>query len=134
MTIDEARQAIYDRFKSEWGTRTIYTFAGEKFTEPGPDVDWVRLSVRHRGGGQETLGPKTGRKYRRFGGIFVQVFTPVGKGEKAGSSHAHAARVIFEGESFGGVDTDNGEIKEIGDNGKHYQTNLEVHFAYEEIK
>ncbi len=133
-TIDQARTAVYDRFVAQWANRTPFTFENEKWEEPKPDVDWVRVSVRNTGGGQETLGPKTQRKYRRRGSIFVQVFTPVAKGMKAGAGHAQAARAIFEGESFTGIDANNGVIRESGSDGKFYQTLVEVFFDYTEIK
>jgi hypothetical protein len=90
--------------------------------------------MKHTGGGQETLGPKTQRKYRRRASIFVEVFTPVAKGTKAGAVHAQAARAIFEGESFSGIDCNNGEVREKGTDGKFYRTIVEVFCDYDEMK
>lgn len=134
MTPDEAREAIEERFIAEWATRTPFTFEDEKYKEGGVDVSWLRLTVRHFGGGQETLGHKTQRKYLRRGLVIAQVFTPLIRGMKGGAVHAQAFRAIFEGERFSDVYGLDGRIIEIGPDGKHYQTNVEIDIFYEEIK
>lgn len=53
---------------------------------------------------------------------------------QAGSGHAHAARAIFEGESFGGIDANNGVVREAGSDGKFNQINVEVFCNYDEMK
>lgn len=134
MTPNEAREAIEERFVAQWAARTLFTFENEKFKEAGADTPWVRLSVRHFGGGQETLGPKGQRKYQRIGAIIAQVFTPLVKGMKAGATYAQDIRGIFEGERFSDVYAWNGRVLEIGPDGKHYQTNIEIDITYEEKK
>lgn len=134
MTPDEAREAIEQRFAVQWGSRTVSTFENERFTEPAADVPWVRLSVRHFGGGQETLGPTGSRIYRRVGQIIGQVFTPLIKGMRAGATHGQALRAIFEGTKFSGIDCTNGRVIEIGPDGKHHQTNVEIDIFYDETK
>lgn len=134
LTLDQAREAVYERFQTLWANRTAFTLENEKFQEPGPDTDWCRVSLRHTGGGQETLGPITQRKYRRRASIFIQIFTAVAKGMQAGAGHAQAARAIFEGSSFAGIDANNGVIRESGPNGKNYQTLVEIFCDYDETK
>lgn len=134
-TLDQAREAIYLRFETQWATRTAFTYQNE--SNKGLDAgtaDWVRLSVLEVAGGQETLGPILGRRYRRNGSIIVQIFTRGDKGMSASAGHADTFRGIFEGVSFSGVDTSNAVAKEIGPDGKWHQTNVEVTFDYDEIK
>lgn len=134
MTPDQVNEAIQERFKLAWGTTTIFTLENEKFTQPGADVSWVRLSVRHFGGGQFTLGPKGQRKYNRIGMIIGQVFTPLIKGTQSGASLAHAFRAIFEGERFSDVYAWDGRLVPVGPDGKHFQTNVEIDITFEETK
>lgn len=137
MTIDEARKAAYDRFLANWtGTAAnLTTLEGEDFREPVKD-DWVRFGVAHVGGGQETLGPKLGRKYRRNALAFVQIFTFAATpgGRKRGDLLGKEAIAIFEGESFSGLDFNNGLIQEGPNDGKWLTTRVTVQFDYEELK
>lgn len=142
MTPDEARSAVYSRFLDQWDDRTVVALEGREDdnSEPGPDVRWVRLSVRNLGGGQLTLGPTGGRKYRREASAFVQVFTPSSKGMGPGATLAHEARAILEGTTITvgteRVEFYDGTIREIplGAGEKSLQVNVEVRFSYDETK
>lgn len=134
MTPDQVREAVEQRFTTQWAARTVFTFEGEKFKIPGPDANWVRLSVRHFGGGQETLGSSGNRIYRRVGQIIGQVFSPLIKGMRTGSSYAQDFRGIFEGTKFSTIDCLNGRILEIGPDASHYQHNVEIDLYYDEKK
>lgn len=132
-TLNEARQAVYDRFVTNWGTRTTFTFENEEFDEPATG-DWVRVSVKQTASGQETLGPKTQRKYIRNASVMVQVFTPTNIGKTTADGHATTAAGIFEGESFSGLNCNDALIREGGQDGKWDITLVEVAFFYEETK
>ena len=137
MTPDEARAAAYTQFLTEWGTTSAVRLEGrEEAGEPAPGTTWVRLSFRNYGGGQQTLGPVGGRKYRRVGAALIQVFTPITAGPGLGATLAHAARAIFESRRFGDLVFNNGTITEIplqrGE--KNHQTNVEVRCTYDEEK
>ena len=137
MTPDEARSAVYKRFKTQWADRTVLHREGEAgFSEPPPGTAWVRLSFRNFGGGQRSLGPVGGRKYRRSASVFVQAFTPAVAGVGAGATLAHEARAILEGVDVDGVAFDDGIITELplGEGEKSYQTNVEVRATYDETK
>lgn len=136
MKLDEARNVIYQRFKDQWGTTTKFTCDNEKFQQPpSPDTPWLRLVVRNIGGGQNTIGQKGDRRFRRKGLILIQVFTPVGKGLKSSDVYVEMLREIFEGESFGDrIDCGNADTREKGEDGEHLQTNVEIVFDYDDIK
>lgn len=133
-TINEVREAIYSRFNTQWGTRTAFTFDNERFDSEKQTDPWVRLSVRHVGGGQDTLGPPGGRKYRRKGQVFLQIFTAVDEGLSVADGHAQFAKPIFEGVSFSGVDFMDFRVREVGPDGKWFQTLVEWDFDYDEIR
>ena len=132
-TIDEAREAIYQRWEAEWGSRTTYTFENEVFEEPESAV-WVRVSVRNITGGQKTLGPKLNRKYERKVVIYIQIFVPKGTGMAASGSHAQFALGIFEGESFSNIDCFDGSVRELPEEEIWQPTLVEIFCDYEEIK
>lgn len=138
MTPAELVEAVYQRFHTQWGATTPFVhYEGHPFEEPGPDVEWARVSVRNTGGGQATLGMLGGRKYDRDVSVFVQVFTPVTGGVARGAILAQAARVIFEGVR---LDPEawffDGFIEEqpVRDGDKSRQTNVEVFGVYLETK
>jgi hypothetical protein len=137
MTPDELRKAVYDRFYANWSSTSYVHYEGHPFTEPAPDIEWARLSVRNTGGGQSTLGAVGDRKYERDFSIFVQVFVPVTGGMKAGAVYAQTARAIFEGvrlddEAY----LNDGLINElpVRDGDKSRQFNVEVFGKYLETK
>lgn len=132
--INEAREAVYQRFASQWGT-TTYTFEGEHFEADKQKEAWVRLSVRQLGGGQETLGPPGARKFRRRAQALLQTFVPSESASiKDGDALAKAGRAIFEGQSFSELDFDDGEIQELGDDGRWFTHLMRAFFAYTETK
>lgn len=137
MTPDQARAAIYTEFADQWAARTVLHREGELgFSEPAQGIPWARLSVRHTGGGQLTLGPLGGRKYRRRGLAIVQIFSPLASGMSVGATRAHEARAILEGRTVDGVCFDDGVIQELplGEGERSYQTNVEIEFTYDEDK
>lgn len=142
MTPDQARSAVYARFLDDWGTTTLVALEGRDsdVAEPGPGVSWVRVTFRNLGGGQLTLGPSGGRKYRRLASALVQVFTPASSGMGPGATLAHQARAIFEGKAIPvgseNVEFNDGAVREVplerGE--KSIQTNVEVSCTYDETK
>lgn len=132
-TIAESRKSIYDRFITQWGSTSAFTFENEKFTPP-PELPWVRLSVRNLTGEQETLGPIGLRKYDRRGIIAIQVFVLADTGLSQADALSKTAQDIFEGVSFSGVHTDNSNIRENGIDGKWLMMLVEIFFFYDETK
>jgi hypothetical protein len=142
MTPDQARSAVYKEFALQWADRTVLHRDGEAgFVEPNPGIAWVRLSFRNLGGGQLTLGPALGRKYRRTASAFVQVFTPPVQGVGVGATLAHDARAILEGVAILAVGTERVEFNDgvvtespFSEGEKFRQTNVEVRCSYDETK
>jgi hypothetical protein len=132
-TIDQAREAVYERWRVLWAARTIWTFENEKFTEPKGAV-WVRVSVRNLAGGQKSQGPKGSRKYERKAAIYLQIFVPKETGMDDSGNHAEYALGIYEGESFSGLFCFDGSVRELPDEEVWQSTLVEIFFDYEEIK
>lgn len=135
-TLSEAREAVYQRFASNWDTGdAAITLENEKFDGDAQTAPWCRVAVRSQTSGQETLGPVGGRIFRRHATVFVQIFTKKAEGGMSvGSGLAETARNIFEGRSFSGLDFTSVDISESGPDGKWYQHLVEAPFDYDEIK
>lgn len=135
VTINEARDAVYERFLAQWTATpaTAYTFENEKF-DPPAGIPWVRVTVRNIGSTQACLGPPGNRRFRRSALGFAQIFTPADTGTKDSDTLAAAFAAIFEAVSFDGLDFRAASSREVGvDDGWHL-TLVEVPFEYEEIK
>ena len=134
-TLPEAREAIYNTFNTAWGATSSFTFDNEKYAKPATDP-WVRVSVRHQFGTQETLGKPGNRRFARFGAVFIQIFTLENTGTEDADTLAATARAIFEGVSLTGTTVRFRDviIREEGLDGKWYQTVVEATFEYDETK
>lgn len=141
-TINEAREAIYDKFLDAWtvsspepGFVTPYTFDSEQF-DPPDDEPWVRVTVRHTGSTQETLGPAGSRKFMRTGICFVQVFTRSDKGVKQADELARRAALAFEGERIVGTTVRFLDVvtRETGPEGKWFGVVVQANFEYDETR
>lgn len=136
-TLNQAREAIYAAFVADWsvGPASAYTFDNEKF-DPPEGAPWARLSVRHRGAGQETLGRPGARRFARRGAAFVQVFVPEDTGTADADSLTARARAIFEGVTLAGttVRFQDVIVRETGVDGVWYGMMVEAIFEYDETK
>lgn len=136
-TQNEAREAVYGLFDTDWASRTPYHFDNDKpgFDEQTVDA-WARVSMRHNDAGQETLGGSGNRKFARRGSVFVQVFVKTNTGTATMDGHTDAARAIFEGVRIAGTTVRFLDVivRETGPDGKWYQAVVEAQFEYDEIK
>lgn len=135
-TLDEAVKRIYETFITDWAATSPFTLDNEDYTPPKPTDDWVRVAIRHSGGGQASLGDVGNRKFDRFGSVFVQCFTPIDKGRKGADTLAAVARTIFEGKTLSpeSIRFTSASVREIGPERGWYQVNMEASFNYTETK
>ncbi|WP_299085064.1 phage tail terminator-like protein [uncultured Paraglaciecola sp.] len=133
-TLDQAQQAINDRFIAAWGSTTPFSFTNEMPASNDISTSWVRLVSRLAVSGQRSLGQSGNRKYDRNGIIFVQVFSPINQGSSSGTALAKQIEDLYEGERFNGVVGQDSIIRDIGPDGEWYQLQVEINFTYEEIK
>jgi hypothetical protein len=132
-TIDTTRRLIYDTFITAWGAETPYTFDNEEFDQP-TDTSWLRLVVRNSVTKQSTLGSIGSRKFLRNGVVFVQLFTPLHTGVAETDRLVLLLQAIFEGFRFTDVWFEYTDVRELGIEGKWFQTSLETTFNYEQTK
>ncbi len=138
VSLVDAREAIYERFRVQWGATSPYTFDNETY-EPPANAAWVRVAVRHNASRLEAVGGMGYgglNKFMRSGRVFIQVFTPVNKGTREADTLAQTARAIFEGItiSSNAIRFNNAVVREIGPDGSWYQINVECAFDYDERK
>lgn len=133
-TFSEACEAIRSLFVADWGSTTPLTLENEDFTPP--DEPWVRLSIRHRGAPQETLGKVGNRRFARIGSVFVQVYTPSDDGRSQNEALTEQAAAVFEGKSISGttVRFNDVVVRETGVSDDFYQVVVEANFEYDERK
>ncbi len=130
-TINQAREAIYERFTTQWADETPVVFTNEQADTDGA---WVRLTMQNQIRRQKTLGPPGARKFDDRGIIFIQVFEPGDSGTARGDELVALAREIFEGVSFSGVKCFAAPTTEIGPDGKWFRRNVSIGFDYDETK
>lgn len=142
-TLNQAREAIYAAFDTAWTTNTPNP--GDKRTpialdneiyRPAENTAYVRLSVRHTGRTQRTLGKPGNRNFGSTGTAFVQVYVPTDTGLKAADILAQAAREVFEGVTLAatGVSFLDCVVRETGPDGKWFGVVVEATFDYEETR
>lgn len=133
-TLQVARETIYQTFVTDWAATTAFTFANENF-DPPVAASWVRVSVLHQTGNQETLGGVGNRRFLREGIISIQVFSPLNGGLRNQDALIQTARQIFEGRSLTGpIWCTDCNVFEVGPSDGYHQFNVETNFAYEETR
>lgn len=140
-TVDQAREAVYKRFRDNWtGTPlTDTTLENDKFDSESR-AEWVRVTLRAGPPtSPPTLGATGARKFDRIGLIFLDIFTAVDAGMARPGALAAEGLSLFEATRFQDVNgadmhTLDGTIREIGPDGKFYHTQLEVPLQYTETK
>jgi hypothetical protein len=137
-TTNEAKEAIYSRFISVWGSETAYVFGNEMFTPPAPvgtgAASWVRLMVREMKSRQETLGISGDRKFERKGSIILMIYALVDKGEQKIDQLSKKFRDSFEGVNFSGVNCYDAQVMEHGIEGAWFRANVYATFTFYETK
>ena len=128
----EARETIYESFRSGWLEETAYYFDNE-MAKVGNEP-WVRLAIRHNQGDQETLGAQGNRKFKRGGSVIVQIFIPLDSAISKIDELSLKVRNIFEGKTLSNIRFRGVVIREIGPDTKWYQVNVEAPFYYNEVK
>ena len=136
-TIAQAKDAML----TEYVTNTILassqvTLENEQF-EPPADTAWVRASVRHFDGGQDSLGGVGLRKFSRVGALFVQIFIPQDTGGTApADTIAQEARTLLEGKHLTGTTINllTSNIREIGQVDGYFVVVVETGFEYIETR
>lgn len=148
MTPQEAVNEILERFNDLW-TPTTYpivwqdvaiTPALQKMIDGAdgvPLTPYARVTVRSNFRRQETLGQEGNRRFRGFGVLFVEIFTPTGDGYKAARELEAIVRNAYETPSLSSYRVwyvPNVQSREAGSEGLWSRINVTVEWEYEETK
>ena len=138
VSITDARESLYAQFYDSFtGVPQSRIYLDNDDRTPSDDLPWVRLTVRHFGGGQESLGDVGSRKYNRTGSVLVQVFVPQGEGGiRTADTLAHEARGLLEGKTLNSnsIRLFDAEIREIGPTEGWFMVVVEARMEYTETK
>ena len=136
-TIATARDEMSALFKAAWDTTGLPVIWDDVAkTPPKTRTGWARFTIRHEDGDQSTLSGGLGKaRFTRRGTIFIQIFTPVGKGLSDADPLIKKAMDAYEGKSTAsGVWFRNVRPREIGPDGDWNQVNVLADFEYDEVK
>jgi hypothetical protein len=100
-----------------------------------PDGEpWVRPTIRHAGGKQASLAGVNGqRKFKHYGILIVQIFTPGGDGQTKSDTITQAFLTYFEKVNSSPIWYRNIRAIEIGKDGAAEQVNFMADFQYDNI-
>lgn len=135
-TLDQANEAMAQRFVDVWTpTGHPFTLENEEFSVPqtGP---WARFTGRLTASTQRTLGRAGNRRFQRLGSLFVQIFDLIDVGTNRSKQLAQTVLEGFEGVSLTGTTIRFYDVipREIGPDGRWYQTNVEINFEFDETR
>jgi hypothetical protein len=137
LTTAEAREAIYQHWKTQWDTLrpgALYYFENENVA-PEPTTTWARVTVRHTDSAQHTLGVAGARQFRREAAIWVQLFVPLDQGMAALDALVSDVRTVFEGVNVDDIDPAGAaRVQEVGPDGKWYEVVVVAPVTYYETR
>lgn len=135
-TLQAANEAMAQLFVDTW-TPTGYPFTLENESFNVPDAGpWARLTSRVTARTQETLGRAGNRRFQTLGSLFVQIFDDVDRGTRRSKQLAQTVIEGFEGVSLTGTTVRFYDVipREIGPEGRWFQTNVEINFEFDETR
>lgn len=139
MSFESTANTIRDRFVTQfhaarsepitfqnWGQ--FYQKDGSIETTKPNGSAWVRLSIQN---GDSRQVATVGDKWRHPGVLIVQVFTPVGQGDKEALIIADAVVSVFQGVTVSGIRFRATSINAVGPSDGWYQVNVTTDFEYD---
>lgn len=132
-TYDAMQQAIETRFQSNWTDQSV-ELRFENEARKRPTGKFIRLNIRNLRATEEGYSGNN-ILYRRPGIIWAQCFVPRHEGTRQGRVMADQVLDIFEGQDFGGIRCGEGEVQELGDDGKGFwQVNAKIYFDHDQAR
>lgn len=141
-TATEARDAISETINTAWlasGVTSAIALQWDnvKADPVGEDADgnalpWGRVTVRTFLTEQETLGGVGNRKHLTEGQVTIQVFTPSGDGHTLGDAIVEVLKAALRNIRVGNLWFFDVTAREIGQDGPHFNQNVQAGFRYEE--
>jgi hypothetical protein len=97
-SVSAAADEIEALFTAAWASAGPVDYPNTAFTRPAAGSVWARLIIEHNAGSQRTLGGSNGRpRFGKVGVVAVEIFTPLGRGVKAGYDYAETVLNAYEG-------------------------------------
>lgn len=100
--------------------------ATRNIVEQPDDAAWVRLSVRGAREEQASIGGAGNNRFRNYGVIIVQVFTPMREGPQAGRAIADIVGAIYRRQQFAGITCRGASVRDLGKVAGWIQHNVEI--------
>lgn len=135
MTIETIANSIRSRFGTtveDVESVTVH-YDNEPFESPG-DSAWIRCHIVFGEAVRRSLGSSSSR-YRSVGVMMANIYTPIGKGDKAGLAIAETVRDAFRSVTADGISYRVPSVIPVGrsDNGKWWQINVNCPFYFDEL-
>ena len=131
MTFTAARNTIQNHFNTNFKT-TIIKWDNVPFENPN-DSAWVQFHVLNNLGRQVSTGAPT-KRFRRFGIIMAQIYTPEGSGQTIAMSIADEIADIFDGLTVNEIRFWDVSVKEVGTFEGWYRVNVVADFLFDDLK
>lgn len=132
----EVQEALYQRWRAEWGATSPYSFENEGFDPPA--ALWCNFRTIRMPGGPGTIGKPGNRKMDRVGLLLIVLKIPPGGGIGIISDRAEKAAAIFENKRLSPHDIRFAQVEPgVGseiENGRWWGVSVEGRFDYEELK
>lgn len=138
MSAVDMRAAVGALLSSNWNEATHGPIAWPNMTfTPEPTLTFIKFSMSSAQTDQIEFGADNAT-VRDTGRVFVQVFVPVGKGDKRARELCDILAKLFKDNKqlttpVGRIIFRRANIKDIGASGPHYQFNVSIPYLYDTI-
>lgn len=134
MTFDEARDAMLAVFKTAWQAPRLAVYTDVPGDIPATEVVWARPTIKTEIGRQGSLTGGLGTvSWERKGVLWIQVFSPVGDGGKAGYDAAQDLVNAYQAER-GSIWYRNIRMNEMGADGAFERFDVKTDFEYRDVR
>lgn len=132
------KNAIYARFKAVMDASAyaaIPVLYPDVVADKVPDGSFVKIFVDYNTERPASIGGPSLRRYRIYGLVTVQIFTPYGKGEVDSDLISGVVKGAFRGVNTGAdaITFRNARAITVGQSGSWLQANVTAEFDYDEI-
>lgn len=135
MNLDQATNAILQRWKDESAIPTTRWTVPNVSFQPPEETTWARITVVELDSRQVSMGDIGNRRFDNDGMILVNCFAPLGKGAQAALVLAQVAKTVFGSVAFSDLHTFAATHRILGkDPDGWWVVVVEIRFRYYEIK
>lgn len=139
----QADKEMAEIFRQAWEVTAGYKcdWPNAKSQEHLEDEIWARWALDYVSGGQATLGGTGGRKFTKYGLIYITIYSPLGGGLAQAREASQVAIFAYEGQRTPGdvwfrnvrIDSE-GHGQGTGRNKSWWTTQVVAEFTYEHLR